>query len=59
MQTGQKQDILKDVPIEMLLEMTGGMFHSATNYFLGNPEQFENDEFKQKIFLLFWDSIKR
>ncbi len=59
MQQGQEQDILKDVPILMLMEMVGNMIHSSTNYFLNNPEQFENDEFRSKIFLLLWDSMKR
>ncbi|MCK5050456.1 MAG: TetR/AcrR family transcriptional regulator [Candidatus Cloacimonetes bacterium] len=59
MQAGQEQDILKDVPLEILLEMTGGIIHSSTNYFMNNPEQFENAEFRQKVFLLYWDSIKR
>ena len=59
MQKGQEQDILKDVPIIMLMEMVGNMIHSSTNYFLNNPEQFENAEFRGKIFLLLWDSMKR
>jgi len=58
-QKGQEQDILKDVPMLMLMEMVGNMIHSSTNYFLSNPEQFKDDEFRIKIFLLLWDSLKR
>ncbi len=57
-QAGQTLDVIKKIPLEMLLEMTGAIVHSSTNYFVNNPEKFKDSEFRNEMFLLFWDSIK-
>ena len=59
LQSGQEQDILKDVSLEVLLQTTYGIVINASSYFQKYPEEFENDEIKQKVFQILWDSIKR
>jgi len=56
---GRRQDILKDISTELILEITSGIFHGAAVYFYNNPDKLENKEHMEMAFNLYWDSVKR
>lgn len=55
---GKRQEILKDMPTDLLFDITTGTAHVMTLHFLNNPKKFADEDYKEMAFRLCWDCIK-
>lgn len=56
---GIKEEILKDLPIEMMTEVCFGLINGSVNYFNTHKDEFADEKCRERSFSMFWDSIKR
>ena len=56
---GQRQDILKDTPGELLFDLCTGVGQVMAVHFLEHPERFEDETYREAAFNAYWDCLKR
>ncbi len=56
---GAKQGFFKELPMEILFEVTNGILQGTITFFMKYPECFEDKEKRDKSFALLWDCLKR
>jgi AcrR family transcriptional regulator len=56
---GIEQGILKKVPPMLLIQIMSGVVETGVRFLKFNPEHANNQEFKDKLFELVWDAIKK
>ena len=55
---GQDEDILKAVPIDLLVEAMQGLLNGIIKHLMENPEKMNEEKYQNDAFKLFWDTIK-
>ena len=56
---GIDQGILKKVPPMLLVQTMSGMVETSVAYLKAHPENAANQDFKDRLFELAWDAIKK
>ncbi|TNF46291.1 MAG: TetR/AcrR family transcriptional regulator [Bacteroidetes bacterium] len=56
---GIDQGILKKVPPMLLVQTMSGMVETSVTYLKAHPENAANQDFKDRLFELAWDAIKK
>ena len=56
---GIQEQILKDISMELMTEVTFGLLNGTTNYYASRREEFADDNYRAKAFSIYWDAIKR
>lgn len=56
---GQRQEVLKQMPAEMLFDISTGMAQVMSMHFLQHPEHFQDDVWREMAFTAYWDCIRR
>jgi AcrR family transcriptional regulator len=56
--TGIREEILKDVALELLLESAHGIMTGAIKYYSINFAEFKNEDKRKQAFSIFWDALK-
>ncbi|MCF1429232.1 MAG: TetR/AcrR family transcriptional regulator [Shewanella sp.] len=56
---GQEAGVLAQFPLDLMLENCHGQFLATTQFFLDNPERWQQQEYRQACFRQFWQSIAR
>lgn len=59
LEEGKRQDVLKDMPIDLLFDITTGMCQVLAVHFMHHPEKFQDDAYREMAFDAYWDCIKR
>ena len=55
----KQQDVVKDMPTELLFDMTTGITLVMAMHFLQHPGKFEDEEYREMAFDAYWDCIRR
>ncbi|SFF02361.1 TetR/AcrR family transcriptional regulator [Sunxiuqinia elliptica] len=55
---GQENDILKAIPIGLMIDTAQGTLDGITNYLMEHPEKIDDREFTEQAFSMFWDVLK-
>lgn len=55
---GIHEEIIKNIPIEMLINTVMGLLNGTVRYFQMNRHEFEQKELRDQAFSMFWDAIK-
>ena len=58
LESGQKSDVLKSAPVELVFDATEGMLNGIIKHLLNHPQKIEDEEFTETAFNLLWNSIK-
>ena len=56
---GKRQDVLKNIPTELLFDITTGMCQTMGLHFQNNPEKFDDKRYREMAFESYWDCIRR
>ena len=56
---GKHQEIVKEMPFDLLFAIASGLLETTGMYFLTYPEQFEDEQYREKAFAAYWDCLKR
>ncbi len=56
---GQQQDVLKDMPTDLLFDLASGLVHVMGAHFQQHPERFRDTHYCELAFSAYWDCIKR
>ncbi len=56
---GQRQDVLKPMPPELLFDISAGMAQVISMHFLQHPEHFQDETYREMAFTAYWDCIRR
>jgi len=56
--SGQKSGVLALYPLSLILEGCHGQYLASTQYFLNNPEKWQDTTHKQASFSMLWNAIK-
>ena len=56
---GRREEIIKDMPPDMLFAIASGLIETIGMYFLKHPEQFDDERFRDITFATYWDCLKR
>ncbi len=56
---GIEQQVLKQMPADMLFMISHGSLMSTVIYFMENPDKFSDENCRQQAFDIYWDSIKK
>ena len=51
--------ILKDVPENLMMDLVNSLLMGICEHFLSNPKKFKDENYKELVFNLFWDFIKK
>ncbi|MGS0682349.1 TetR/AcrR family transcriptional regulator [Shewanella sp. 125m-7] len=57
-QQGQKSGILANYPLPLMLESCHGQYIAATRFFLDNPQAWNDEQYRQASFAMFWNAMK-
>lgn len=55
---GKQNDILKSVPTDLLFESALGQINGIIKCIHENPDKFEDEEYMEQAFSLYWDAIR-
>lgn len=55
---GQQTGLIKQHPLQLMLDNCHGQYIAATHFFLNNPEKWSDEKYKQASFMMFWGAIK-
>lgn len=58
MKEGIENEILKDIPMEMLTDIMFSILMGTTTYFQKYPAEFEDKSLRDSAFAIYWDSVK-
>jgi AcrR family transcriptional regulator len=56
---GIQEEILKNISLELMTEVTFGLISGTINYFSQRKDEFDDDKIRNKTFSIYWDAIKR
>jgi len=56
---GQRQEILKPMPAELLADICTGMAQVTSMHFIKHPERFHDTDYREMAFAAYWDCIRR
>lgn len=56
---GKRRDVLKQMPTELLLDVSTGITLAMGMHFLRHPAKFQDDQYREMAFTAYWDCIKR
>lgn len=56
---GVNEEIIKDLPIGLIMEASMGILNGSIHYFQLKPEDFNETSLRSEAFTIFWDSLKR
>ena len=56
---GQQQGLLAQYPIELMAENCQGLFFGSCRYFIDNPRQRDNSEYRNAAASMFWHALTR
>ena len=56
---GKRQDVLKDIPSELLFDLCTGVSHVMAAHFLEHPKCFADEAYREAAFTAYWDCLKR
>lgn len=56
---GKRQDVLKDMPTDLIFDFTCGVVQGTTQHFFEYPDKFRDENYLEMAFTMFWDSIRR
>ena len=56
---GQRQEVLKPIPDELLFDISAGMAQVMSMHFLQYPEHFQDEAYREMAFMAYWDCIRR
>lgn len=59
LEEGKRQDMLKDMPTDLLFDITVGMCGVSAMHFMNHPERFQDHAYREMVFTAYWDCIKR
>lgn len=55
---GIREEVLKNLPIELMINTVMGLLNGTVRYFQINRELFEQKDIRDQAFVMFWDAIK-
>ncbi len=56
---GKRQDVLKELPTEMLFDIATGFAQVLATHFLKAPHKFDDAAYRELAFTTYWDCLKR
>lgn len=56
---GIEAEILKNISMELMTEVTFGLLSGSINYFSNHPTEFRDEVIKERAFSIYWDAVKR
>ncbi len=59
LEEGQRQDVLKELPTEMLFDIATGFAQVFAMHFLRTPGKFDDAVYREQAFTAYWDCLRR
>lgn len=59
LEEGKRQDMLKDIPTELLFDIGVGLIQVLGLHFLRYPEKFQDEQYREMAFNAYWGCIRR
>lgn len=56
---GKRQDMIKEMPTDLLVDINTGLAQVMAMHFLNNPEKFHDEDYREMAFNAYWDCTKR
>lgn len=59
LEEGKRQQVVKDLPLDLLHDLCGGMMMAAEAHFSSHPERYRDSRYVDRCLEALWDSVRR